>query len=62
MSGEKVVPLPYLQGLVLLVRMSKAVAVLPGGFGAMLGTVRSEFMSSALYGCEASERLHKGPS
>ena len=32
----------------------KAVAVLPGGFGAKLGIVRSKFMASALHGCEVS--------
>ena len=33
----------------------KDVAVLPGGFGSMLGNVRSKFLSVALHGCEASK-------
>ena len=33
----------------------EAVAVLPGGFGAKLGIVRSKFTTSALHGCEASK-------
>ena len=33
----------------------RAVAVLPGGFASMLCLVRSEFLSAALHGCEASK-------
>ena len=33
----------------------EAVAVLPGGFGAKLGNVRSKFLSASLHDCEASK-------